>query len=143
MGQSIDTVRDVLVFVFNNFAGLMFGLVLLFGVFEKIKKFLGKTTEEQKKILCSQSSEVTELIQKGILELVIAAEVKYGEKTGQIKKSSVYNMLIEKYPDLVEYIKHGVVTKEFVDECIELGVDKMNQMINSNDAVKQILNKKD
>ena len=114
-------------------------IALLFGIYKKTKDFFNQKKEDQLKQMYEQSDKVISLIYSGILDMVTTAEKKYGSKTGRIKKSAVYNMIVEKYPDIVTYLKENVLTEDYIDSCIEQGVILMNDMIKSNKVLQKTL----
>ena len=48
-------------------------------------------------------------------------------------------MIVEKYPDIVTYLKENVLTEDYIDSCIEQGVLLMNDMIKSNKVLQKTL----
>lgn len=114
-------------------------IAILCGIYKKTKDFFNQSKEDQLKKMYEQSDKVISLIYSGILDMVVTAEKTYGSKTGQIKKSAVYNMIVEKYPDIVTYLKEDVLTDDYIDSCIEQGVTLMNNIIKSNKTLQKTL----
>lgn len=123
----------------DNYMTILVIIALLFGIYKKTKDFFNQKKEDQLKQMYEQSDKVISLIYSGILDMVTTAEKKYGSKTGMIKKSAVYNMIVEKYPDIVTYLKENVLTEDYIDSCIEQGVILMNDMIKSNKVLQKTL----
>lgn len=126
-------------FIGDNYISIILVIAILLGTYKKVKDFFQQSKEDQLKQLYEQSDKVISLIQEGILDMVTSAEKKYGSKTGRIKKSAVYNMIVEKYPDIVTYLKENVLTEDYIDSCIEQGVNLMNEMIRSNTTLQKTL----
>lgn len=139
----MDSMKALLVLISNNYMSVILLIVLGLGIYAKVKTFLSSSKEEQKRILedklAGEATTLMNLIQAGILDFVIDAEKKFGEKTGKLKNSAVYNMIIEKYPAIVDYIKQGYITRDFIDECIDEGVEMMNSLIESNKYLKALV----
>ena len=126
-------------FIGDNYISILLVIAIVLGTYKKVKEFFNQSKENQLKQLYEQSDKVIGLIHEGILDMVTSAEKKYGSKTGRIKKSAVYNMIVEKYPDIVIYLKENVLTEDYIDSCIEQGVILMNDMIRSNTVLQKTL----
>lgn len=123
----------------DNYMTILVIIAILCGIYKKTKDFFNQSKEDQLKKMYEQSDKVISLIYSGILDIVVTAEKTYGSKTGQIKKSAVYNMIVEKYPDIVTYLKEDVLTDDYIDSCIEQGVTLMNNIIKSNKTLQKTL----
>lgn len=123
----------------DNYMTILVIIAILCGIYKKTKDFFNQSKEDQLKKMYEQSDKVISLIYSGILDMVVTAEKTYGSKTGQIKKSAVYNMIVEKYPDIVTYLKEDVLTDDYIDSCIEQGVTLMNNIIKSNKTLQKTL----
>lgn len=132
-------ITNFISFIGDNYMMILVNIAMVLGIYKKTKDFFSQKKEDQLKQMYEQSDKVVSLIYSGILDMVTTAEKKYGSKTGRIKKSAVYNMIVEKYPDIVTYLKENVLTEDYIDSCIEQGVILMNDMIKSNTALQKTL----
>lgn len=132
-------ITNFISFIGDNYMTILVIIAMVLGIYKKTKDFFSQKKEDQLKQMYEQSDKVVSLIYSGILDMVTTAEKKYGSKTGRIKKSAVYNMIVEKYPDIVTYLKESVLTEDYIDSCIEQGVILMNDMIKSNTALQKTL----
>lgn len=68
-----------------------------------------------------------------LLDLVIEAEAKFGDKTGRLKFSYVYSVLVERY----NWVKHIPLT--VIEELIEEALVQMRLLLETNAKVKSIV----
>lgn len=65
---------------------------------------------------------------------VVQAEKELGSKTGQLKLRMVYDMFVNRFPEIAKFISFNTFSS-WVDEALEW----MRNQLESNDAVKKII----
>ena len=106
---------------------ILLALVFIIGGAIAVFKFTALPKEEKIK-----------QIKEWLLYAVIAAEQKFGSKTGKLKLSYCYNLFCEKMP----FLAHVVTVEQFsnlVDEILE----EMKDMINNNVRIAEVVSNKD
>lgn len=134
-----DQVFDTLQYIYSHILVLTAIVFLGVGIYIKIVNFMKKSKEEQVNILKAKAEPLLDMIRASLRSLVVEAEKEYGEKTGSIKHSSVFYKLVTMFPSLTELILNDIITKETVDECIELAVDAFNKDRKDNPALEHIV----
>jgi hypothetical protein len=120
----------------DNFLLIVACVAAAAGLIIKIKNFLTQSKEEQKAELEAQAENLAAAIKAGLLSLVTLAEKKYGEKVGQLKQSDVFNEIVKAYPSITEYIESGLISTDFIKECIDEAVDEFNKKRSSNPSLE-------
>lgn len=91
-----------------------------------IVNFLGLPTQKQ----------VTK-IKEWLLWSVVEAEKELGSSTGRLKLSMVYDAFILKFPMTSKFISFETFSK-----YVDLALDEMRRLLESNQAVKEYVEKK-
>ncbi len=128
----------VLNFVRDNYIVILAIIATGVGVYLRVRDFLKKDADEQKKILESQADNLTAAINSGLLALVTSAEKKYGSGTGILKQSDVYNEVIKAFPSVIEYMESGVITADYIKKCIDRAVDEFNRLREQNKNLDKV-----
>lgn len=129
----------VLKFVASNWQDILVCLVLIAAAITGIQKWIkvngptfeAMSTEEKIAYVTRLLTNLAPIA----LTLVTNAEIKYGGKTGAIKRSEVIDELYKRIPD--EYKKY--VTEENLDSIINKVLPEAEKLWNSNTAIKQLV----
>lgn len=135
----MKTAKVILVWLSENYILILSMGAIGFGLFLKVKAFAAKSAEEQKAILKEQAVKLVAAAKEGLMELIVKAEIKWGDKTGTIKKSEVFNALLEKIPKLADYIEQGIIDKDVLGELIDTAVDEFNKLRESNKRIDEVI----
>lgn len=119
--------------VYDNFMILLAFFVICFGIGLKIYNFSKRSLEEKKRILEEEAHNIIKFIKNAVYDLVVQAEKEYGSGTGMIKRSKVFNALIELIPDLEAYIANGDIDTDLIGDIIDNAVDVINSKIKDDD----------
>ena len=111
------------------------------GIGLRIRKFIRMSKEEKEQMLKEQSEKIVELVQKQLLSMVSSAEEKWGDGTGVIKNSEVWEMLLKQYGKVADYIEMGLIDKQLIDDLIDEAVEKMQHIIDTNKAAAAVIKK--
>ena len=68
-----------------------------------------------------------------MLVLVKEAEEEYGDKTGKLKRSAIFEKIYEKYPVLKLAINQTELEKE-IDKMIDKNLEDLKKMLEDKDA---------
>lgn len=128
----------VLNFVRDNYIVILAIIATGVGVYLRVREFLKKDADEQKKILESQADNLTAAINSALLALVTTAEKKYGSGTGILKQSDVYNEVIKAFPSVIEYMESGIITADYIKKCIDRSVDEFNRLREQNKNLDKV-----
>ena len=107
---------------------LMIIVVAIFAivvVWHTTDSFVKKPTEEQK-----------EIVKKWLLVAVTEAEKIYGSKTGQIKLSYVYDLFIQRLPDIA-----SIFTFDMFSSLVDEVLTQFRKIVESNAAVQEYIDK--
>ena len=110
--------------VYDNFMILLVFFVICFGIGLKIYNFSKRSLEEKKRILEEEAHNIIKFIKNAVYDLIVQAEKEYGSGTGMIKRSKVFNALIELIPDLEAYIANGDIDTDLIGDIIDNADDK-------------------
>lgn len=125
--------------IYENLPMILAITAAIWGIALRVKRFLRMTKEEKEAMLKEQAEKIVELVKKQLLAMVSKAESKWGGQTGKIKKSEVWEQILEKCGKLTEYIEMGLIDKQLVDDLIEEAVKEMQHIIDTNNAAKQAI----
>ena len=135
----MKTAKIILEWVSENYILILSMGAIGFGLFLKLKAFAAKSAEEQKAILKEQAIKLVDAAKEGVMELIVKAEIKWGDKTGTIKKSEVFNAILEKIPKLAYYIEQGIIDKDVLGELIDTAVDEFNELREKNKRIDEMV----
>lgn len=76
-------------------------------------------------------------IKKWLLQAVVQAEIELGNGTGKIKLSQVYDLFVQRFPDIAKMITFDMFSV-WVDETLK----EMEKMIQSNKKVRDMVARK-
>lgn len=114
-------------FILDNWY-VIIGVICLFATCSiVIYKFAGLPTKEQ-----------IEKIKKWLLYAVTKAEKELGERTGQLKLHTVYDLFISKFP-----ITAKLITFEKFSMWVDDALDDMREMLNNNKNIEKIVKDKE
>lgn len=99
---------------------MLLGIVIGWGLVDVFKDFSSKSKDEK-----------IAIIKNWLLVAIAEAEKIYGAKTGSLKLSYVYDLFIQRMPELAETISFETFSS-LVDEVLSI----FKKMLNDNKAVK-------
>lgn len=120
----MEGIKNFLELINDNWTLIITIAGLILAIYRKIKTYLSKSEEEKKEIALNQ-------IRQSMLELVVKAEKEYGEKTGKLKRSKVFEEIYSKYPELKAIVSQEDLEKE-IDNIIKENLDQMKKMFENN-----------
>lgn len=124
-------------FISDNYMSIILIAVIAIGIVVKVKKFLNQSAEVKKQQLKDEVTNITNYIKACLKDLVTKAEQKYGDGTGEIKRSEVYRELLRLIPSLENYIIDGDITTAIIGNLIDEAVDYMNRLSDSNPKIAE------
>ena len=111
---------DILGFIMNNWLTIILSIAALAVFVVKVVQFVRSPSDKQ-----------IENLKEWLKLAVIEAEAALGSGTGQLKLRDVYDMAVEKFPWVGEFITFETFST-WVDEALEW----MNSQLESNENVK-------
>lgn len=111
---------DILGFIMNNWLTIILSIAALAVFIVKVVQFVRSPSDKQ-----------IENLKEWLKLAVTEAEAALGSGTGQLKLRDVYDMAVEKFPWVGEFITFETFST-WVDEALEW----MNNQLESNDKVK-------
>lgn len=111
---------DILGFIMNNWLTIILSIAALAVFVVKVVQFVRAPSDKQ-----------IENLKEWLKLAVIEAEAALGSGTGQLKLRDVYDMAVEKFPWVGEFITFETFST-WVDEALEW----MNNQLESNENVK-------
>lgn len=127
----MEGIKNFLELINNNWTLIITIIGLILAIYRKIKDYLSKSEEEKKEIALTQ-------IRKSMLEMVTKAEKEYGEKTGKLKRSKVFEEIYSKYPELKNIIKQEDLEKE-IDKIIDENLETLKKMLENNKGFEEFI----
>ena len=121
--------------IYENLPIILAIIAVIIGIALRVKRFLRMTAEQKKELLQKQADKIVALIRQQLLSLVTKAEIEFGEGTGKIKKSWVWEQLTAQYSALMEYIKSGLIDRDTIDALIEEAVAELEHLRETNDKI--------
>lgn len=111
---------DILGFIMNNWLTIILSIAALAVFVVKVVQFVRSPSDKQ-----------IENLKEWLKLAVTEAEAALGSGTGQLKLREVYDMAVEKFPWVGEFITFETFST-WVDEALEW----MNNQLESNESVK-------
>lgn len=127
----MEGIKNFLQFINDNWTMIVTIAGLVIGIYKKIKDYMSKSEQEKIDIALNQ-------IRKSMLEMVTKAEKEYGEQTGKLKRSKVFEEIYSKYPELKNIIKQEELEKE-IDDIIDENLDTLKKMLENNKDFKEFI----
>lgn len=127
----MEGIKNFLELINDNWTLIITIIGLILAIYRKIKNYLSKSEEEKKEIALTQ-------IRQSMLELVVKAEKEYGEKTGKLKRSKVFEEIYSKYPELKSIVSQEDLEKE-IDSIIQENLDQMKKMFENNKDFEEFI----
>lgn len=121
----------------ENLPMILAFLAVIFGIVLRVKKFITMSKEEKKAMLKGQSDKIVELVKMQLLAMVSEAENKWGSRTGEIKKSEVWEQILGKSEKLTQYIEMGLIDKKLIDDLIDEAVEEMQRILDRQKTEKK------
>lgn len=119
----LNGIRNFLTFLNDNWTTIVVIIGLIVALYQKIKKFIGKSRDEKVNIAMTQIKEI-------ILKVVAEAEDDYdGHNKGSIKRSQVINQIYEKYPVLSKVTDQQSLT-DWIDNLIDDALATLKEISN-------------
>ena len=100
---------------------------------QEIRELIGKKTEEINGYLESRDADKAEAAleeKRKLLYMVTEAEKELKSKTGRVKRSMVWEWLVERFPIISLFI-----TEEKYDELLDQALDEFRKMLEGNDSL--------
>ena len=110
--------------LFMNYWYVIVGVIavlIMIGI--AIYKFAGLPTKSQ-----------VEKIKEWLLYAVTKAETELGEKTGQLKLHTVYDMFIVRFPSVAR-----IVSFETFSSWVDEALDEMKKMLENNKKIEELV----
>ena len=129
----MDSINNLLEWLNNNWSAIVIAAGLILALYEKIKSYLSKSTEEKIAIAKEQAHEI-------ILKLVSEAETDYKdiEHAGAIKRSQVFSYIYEKFPILEKVISQDELTV-WIDNQIDDALDTLRDILEEKEVSSEII----
>ena len=129
----MDSINNLLEWLNNNWSAIVVVAGLILALYEKIKSYLSKSTEEKIAIAKEQAHEI-------ILKLVSEAETDYEdiEHAGAIKRSQVFSYIYEKFPVLEKVISQDELTV-WIDNQIDDALDTLRDILEEKEVSSEII----
>lgn len=127
----MEGIKNFLELINDNWTLIITIIGLILAIYRKIKNYLSKSEEEKREIALTQ-------IRQSMLELVVKAEKEYGEKTGKLKRSKVFEEIYSKYPELKSIVSQEDLEKE-IDNIIQENLDQMKKMFENNKDFEEFI----
>lgn len=120
----LNGVKNLLLFIYNNWTGIIVTLGLAIGLYRKIKAYLAMSKEERIAAAKAQLKEI-------MLGMMTDAEEKYADwnKSGSIKRSQVIKEIFEKYPILSKVTNQDDIIK-WIDDEIDQSLVTLQDIVN-------------
>lgn len=118
---------DILGFIMNNWLTIILSIAALAVFIVKLAVFIVKVVQ----FVRAPSDKQIENLKEWLKLAVTEAEAALGSGTGQLKLRDVYDMAVEKFPWVGEFITFETFST-WVDEALEW----MNNQLESNENVK-------
>lgn len=127
----MEGIKNFLELINNNWTLIITIAGLILAIYRKIKDYLSKSEEEKKEIALTQ-------IRQSMLELVVKAEKEYGEKTGKLKRSKVFEEIYSKYPELKNIVSQEELEKQ-IDDIIDENLETLKKMLENNKDFEEFI----
>lgn len=119
---------SVLNFLSDNWASIIAILGLAIAIVSKTVQFFKLSKEKRKEFITNQIANMT-------LHLVAEAEALYGSKTGEIKRSYVFDKIYTSFPELQNLISRDELER-VVDDAIESALEKIKDILKKKTEVE-------
>lgn len=139
----MESVNAIITWLSDNYVLVIAMVLAAMGLVIKTVKFFRQSEEDQKAQLKAEVDNIIDYIKRCLESLVTEAELKYGSGTGQIKKSEVYQRLLQLIPSLEQYILDGDIAAEVIGELIDEAVSTLNKVAKKNQSVQEIFKSDD
>jgi len=127
----MEGIKNFLELINDNWTLIVTIIGLILAIYRKIKNYLSKSEEEKKEIALTQ-------IRQSMLELVVKAEKEYGEKTGKLKRSKVFEEIYSKYPELKNIVSQEDLEKQ-IDDIIDENLETLKKMLENNKDFEEFI----
>jgi len=116
----MKSLLSLLTFLNDHWASIIAILGLVIAIVSKTVQFLKLSEEQRKEFITNQIANMT-------LHLVAEAEALYGSKTGEIKRSYVFDKIYTSFPELQDLVSRDELEK-FIDNAIESALEKIKEI---------------
>lgn len=110
---------EILKMIIENWLIFVIGFILVLLVVYAVLRFLKLTPQQQ-----------LAKVKTALLYMVTKAEKELKSKTGRVKRSMVWEWLVERFPVISLFI-----TEEKYDELLDLALEEFKNMLESNDSL--------
>lgn len=126
----MEWLKDVLLWVNNNYSLLIVIIALIISIYTKTKSFFSKSEKEKIEIVKRE-------VQQRILKMITDAEVEYYDwvKAGEIKRSQVISEILIEYPVLSKVTNQEEIIN-WIDEEINNALITLRKIVEENKKVE-------
>jgi len=121
-------ILNALNFINDNWATIIAIVGLIVAITGKTVQFFRLSKEQKKAFVTTQISNM-------VLHLVAEAENLYGSKTGEIKRSYVFDKIYTTFPELQNLISRDELER-VVDDAIESALEKIKDILKKKTEVE-------
>lgn len=124
----MKSLLSLLTFLNDHWASIIAILGLAIAIVSKTVQFFKLSKEKRKEFITNQIANMT-------LHLVAEAEALYGSKTGEIKRSYVFDKIYTSFPELQNLISRDELER-VVDDAIESALEKIKDILKKKTEVE-------
>ena len=129
----MESFKNLLQWVYDNFAVIICCAGLMVGIYRKAKKYFTVNKEEKKKQF-DEAVEITkEKIRETMLKMVSESEDKYKDwvKAGSLKRAEVIAKIYNDYPILSQVVdQEGLIA--YIDKTIDEALVTLREVLKEN-----------
>lgn len=129
----MESFKNLLQWVYDNFAVIICCAGLMVGIYRKAKKYF-TTNKEEKKKQFDEAVEITkEKIRETMLKMVSESEDKYKDwvKAGSLKRAEVIAKIYDDYPILSQVVdQEGLIA--YIDKTIDEALVTLREVLKEN-----------
>ena len=129
----MESFKNLLQWVYDNFAVIICCAGLMVGIYRKAKKYFTANEEEKKKQF-DEAVEITkEKIRETMLKMVSESEDKYKDwvKAGSLKRAEVIARIYDDYPILSQVVdQEGLIA--YIDKTIDEALVTLREVLKEN-----------
>ena len=129
----MESLKNLLQWVYDNFALIICCCGLAVGIYEKAKKYISANAEDRKKQF-EEAVKITKAkIKENMLLMVNESEEKYKEwvKAGSLKRAEVIAKIYDDYPILSQVADQDELIK-YIDTTIDEALVTLREILKNN-----------
>ena len=129
----MESLKNLLQWVYDNFALIICCAGLMVGIYRKAKKYFMANDEEKKKQFDEAVAITKEKIRETMLKMVNESEDKYKDwvKAGSLKRAEVIAKIYSDYPILSQVVDQEGLIK-YIDDTIDEALVTLREILKEN-----------